>query len=67
MGSLYQMEWENKIFMEIKNDYGKAFSFGHRNLALVYKSILVGLCAGFVTILYRIALTQAELWSLEIY
>lgn len=53
--------------MEIKNDYGKAFSFGHRNLALVYKSILVGLCAGFVTILYRIALTQAELWSLEIY
>lgn len=53
--------------MEIKNDYDKAFNFGHRNLALVYKSILVGLCAGFVSILYRIALTQAELWSLLIY
>ena len=53
--------------MNIKNDYTRAIRTHHRKLHIVYKSILVGLSVGVVTILYRIALSRAEKISIFIY
>jgi len=53
--------------MSIKNDYHKALNANSRKLHIVYKSILVGLCVGIVTTLYRLALTKAEELSIFIY
>ncbi|MDD3168088.1 MAG: ClC family H(+)/Cl(-) exchange transporter [Eubacteriales bacterium] len=53
--------------MSIKNDYHRVIHTHHRKLTIVYKSILVGLFVGIVTILYRLSLTIAEEYSFTIF
>ncbi len=53
--------------MSVNNDYNKAIHTHNRKLSIVYKSILVGICASLITVLYRLVLTKAEAVSLLIY
>ncbi|MCG6978671.1 ClC family H(+)/Cl(-) exchange transporter, partial [Lactococcus lactis] len=39
----------------------------NKNLYLLFLSVLVGLTAGFLASLYRLALEKAETWGLSIY
>ncbi len=49
------------------NDFHKAVHLFNHRIPTVAKGLLVGLCAGIVTILYRLALTEAEAMSFHLY
>lgn len=49
------------------NNYTKAINVHRRKVKIVLKSLLVGVFVGFITVLYRLALTYASQWSKSIY
>jgi len=53
--------------MEIINDYKRAMQFHSGKLAIFYKCIIVGLLVSLIAVMYRIALTMAENYSLLFY
>jgi len=53
--------------MNYKNDYKNMLLVGHEKLGIVFKSILIGISVGVVTILYRLALSNAEALNGRIY
>ena len=50
-----------------KNNYHKVVNTHNRKLQIIAKSLLVGISAGLVTVLYRICLTYAGEFSLKMY
>jgi H+/Cl- antiporter ClcA len=53
--------------MRARNDYNRALRTHERKFAIIWKSLVVGLAVGIITVLYRLTLTQAEHWSKSIY
>jgi H+/Cl- antiporter ClcA len=53
--------------VEILNDYKRAMQFHSGKLAIFFKCIIVGLIVSVIAILYRLALTKSESFSLLFY
>lgn len=49
------------------NNYKKLSQYGHKNIWIVFKSLLVGIAAGGIAVIYRIILTYAEEFSFDMY
>ena len=53
--------------MRVKNDYNRVLKTHERKIPVILKSLVVGLVAGIIAVLYRLTLGKAEHLSQLIY